>query len=816
MASRSATEDWAWWPQERQAVKIVSQRDLWGQTVCEVLLSATGRVLPVARDSLASLATRTWTPDEVQWRVAAARALHIAASGQHYVLGFAAIDSLPHQLATLNRAMNMRPVRLLLADEVGLGKTIEAGLIWSELKARDLVRRVLVVAPKGVQLQWVAEMQNRFGETLVRVGPEGMPLDAGVDPWKAFDQVICSIDAVKPLRQRAGWSPEKVTEYNERRYQALADAGWDLVIFDEAHHVAGSTEDVSRHRLARRLSEVSPHVLLLSATPHSGKTEAFRRLLSLLDSSFLHGRELTKDEIAPLVTRAEKRTVVDSTGQPLFQPRVTSLEVIPYGDRRAERALYDAVTDYVRHGYNRALRERRPAIGFLVLLMQRLVSSSTAAIRSALERRLAAVIEVGSQLRLFTEKADEWMELTGEEQLSAVIEAEGEAWRDERAEVELLIDLARRSIADGADAKASWLLDLFRRVQRQEGNPSVKVVVFTEFIATQKMLLDLFERAAIPAVSINGGMGLEERSLAQDAFHTSAQVLVSTDAGGEGINLQFAHVVINYDLPWNPMRIEQRIGRVDRIGQDKPVAAYNFVLENSIDRRVMEVLEEKLRRIFQELGADKWGDVLAGAGSEVEDLYAEAILNPENLDEQASSLVDSVRADAAAAKGLQELLTGLGSQSPEENRLSELPAVLHIAHQAYERWISTRVEDRLGALRHLPEMAPGEPVPRIMGAQPGWWALWEVRVDESMEERDCFALFLADTDAVRPDIAQLVWDMLISGSSMETGDAPEPAMWDRLQSMGEDYAYVGFEAIKAKGKGIVPWVGLRLLVRVTT
>jgi superfamily II DNA or RNA helicase len=197
------------------------------------------------------------------------------------------VELLPHQLSTLERAMSQTPIRLAICDEVGLGKTITAGAIFSELKARGDVHRTLIVAPKGVQLQWVAEMADRFSEEFVRVGPEGLPVEAGFDPWSSFAQIVCSVDAVKPIRIRTGWDPERVAEHNRRRFRALVEAGWDLVIIDEAHHVAGSSEEVARHLLARELAAVSPNCLLLSATPHSGKSEGFRRFLGLVDQDFL-------------------------------------------------------------------------------------------------------------------------------------------------------------------------------------------------------------------------------------------------------------------------------------------------------------------------------------------------------------------------------------------------------------------------------------------------------------------------------------------------------------------------------------------------
>jgi len=682
---------------------------------------------------------------------------------------------------------------------VGLGKTIEAGLVIAELKARGIVQRVLVVAPKGVQLQWVAEMADRFEEEFVLVGTGGIPLDVGINPWGAFNQIVCSLDAVKPIRGRTGWTPERVAEHNSRRIQAIVEAGWDLVVIDEAHHVAGSSEEVARHQLGRRLADASPRLLLLTATPHSGKSDAFARLLGLLDEGFLHGRPIERSVVSPLVVRTEKRHATDSAGRALFRPRTTTLATVSYGERAVERSLYEAVTDYVRHGYRRARAERRPAVGFLVLLMQRLVSSSTAAILAALERRLVAVTVEGQQLRLFSDRVSEWGDLTGEEQLAALADAQGAAWGDERAEVELLVDLSRKSMAAGIDTKARYLLDLLGEIARAEGDPTTKAVVFTEFVPTQEMLLDVLDGAGISAVAINGSMSIAERRDAQEEFQRNARVLVSTDAGGEGVNLQFAHVVINYDLPWSPTRIEQRIGRVDRIGQTCDVVAHNLVLESSIDARVLDVLQTKLAVILAELGVDKTTDVLASVEARVDDLYATAILEPENLPRAADEMADGARADVGESEPLREALgpsvAPVGASRPSSLR----------------RWIDI-ADDARGRLREcgrrvdgtIPQVVPGEPIPVLAGTTSGWWTMWEVRTGT---EHAAVALFVTDAGAVRPDIAERMWTALTQTREPgPTRPLPEDE-YERLRVLAADHTY-------RDPQGAIPSLTLRLAARV--
>lgn len=629
--------DWVWWPAGTETVRVLGTEDMWGQDVVDVLSPATGRVLRLTPADVTALAGRPVSNDEQRWRACATRALALVAQGEPLAPRSGNVQLLPHQLATLRRAMVLDPVRLAICDEVGLGKTITAGAIISEMRARGRAHRVLVVAPKGVQLQWVAEMAERFGEEFVRIGPEGLPVDSGVDPWRAFDRVVASLDAVKPVRARAGWTSEQVREFNALRFRAVIDAGWDLVVIDEAHHVAGSSDDVARHTLARGIAQTVSHLLLLSATPHSGKSENFRRFLGLVDDAFLQGRKVERTAVSAIVARTDKRSAVDNAGNPLFRNRTTTLETVPYGDRVEHRALYEAVSDYVRTGYGHAIRTGQTATGFLLLLMQRLVASSTQAVLAALERRLAA-LETAPDAAEAQDAFDGWDELSGDEQLDAIDRNRRAAWSGEIAELRALVAQARRTRAANLDPKAVHLLALLRRLEAEEGTSDLKAVIFTEFRPTQEMFVNLFNDAGSSAVAINGSMGLAERAVAQTSFRDHARVLVSTDAGGEGINLQFAHVVINADLPWAPTKIEQRIGRVDRIGQAHDVKAFNLVLEDSVDARVLGVLEQKLRTILAELGVDKRGDVLESTTRRADNVYATAILDPSSVNAAADKL----------------------------------------------------------------------------------------------------------------------------------------------------------------------------------
>ena len=803
---------WAWLPAAGEPVDVLSRFELWGHRMAEVVVPSSQRRLRVRAEEVTGLETRRWSEAEVVWRAAATRALELAADGGMLVAARAGVSLFPHQVTTLRRALEMDRVRLAICDEVGLGKTITAGAIFAEMKARGRAQRVVVVAPKGVQLQWVAEMAGRFGEDFARVGPEGIPVDSGVNPWRAFDRVICPLDAVKPLRRRAGWSPEQVEAHNAARFRALVDAGWDMVIIDEAHHVAGSNDDVARYRLAAELTAVAPHVLLLSATPHSGKSDGFRRFLGLLDDGFVHGRPVQRATVAPHVARTEKRRAVDHTGRALFRPRETSLRVAPYADRGAERELYEAVTEYVRSGWDAATRQGRRSAGFLVLLMQRLVASSTAAILAALEKRSAALGEPGAQLTLFADRYEDWAELTGEEQYQALVDARGPAWETERAELSGLLRLARDAAAAGADAKVRAFFALLGELRRSEQDPEVKILVFTEFIRTQEMLLELLEEAGVTAVAINGSMSLSERALAQDAFGDRAQILVSTDAGGEGINLQFAHVVVNWDLPWSPSRLEQRIGRVDRIGQVNTVRAFNLVCEHSVEARVLDVLNAKLEVILAELGADKRGDVLESAARRADGLWTAAILDPEHFDIEADDFEQATRTEATEAARFGDLVDHAVPVAPTSgpDRLSEFIELAVAARKALDR----PVEDPLDALTSLPEMAPGEPCPVICipEAESGWLSIWEVTPDGP--SRAAVAVFQPDVGLVRPDLAVTAWDRCCRGVPLVDHQTPDTATWARIIDQGVDHAYQAVASLAGDTGLTLPGACLRLLVRV--
>jgi hypothetical protein len=578
---------------------------------------------------------------------------------------------------------------------------------------------------------------------------------------------------------------------------------------------------VARYQLARALTDAVPFVLLLSATPHSGKTEAFRRLLSLLDAQvFPPPASIERERVAPYVIRTPRREAVTADGEPLFRPRRTRrLAIVWQPEQRAQQALYDAVSDYVRTGYNAARRARQPAIGFLLVLMQRLVSSSTRAIREALERRLAVLTSDTTLVDALSADVallpDDWADLDSEQRLRALV-PRVQAVRGERQEVETLLTLARRCEATGPDARVAALLDQIYRIQQETNNPACKLLVFTEFTATQAMLQQFLQTRGFPVVTLNGRMSRDEREAAQQAFAGAAQVLISTDAGGEGLNLQFCHIVINYDLPWNPMRLEQRIGRVDRIGQTQPVQAINLVLADSVEGRVQEVLTQKLATILDEFGVDKTADVLDSAERDqaVEQLYLEALSNPAALDQQVDTFLDHVRWQAARVQEAtaiyqvpdpdEQTATRQLAQQMETHPLPVWLACLTLAavqaeggtvrprlggydltwadgtswaHVTFDRQYAdasgarllTLEEPRLRALlEHPRRVVPGQTLPTLYVAGlpdgvRGIWSLWAItaRDGTGRQHHSLLPLFRHDDARWLDPTARWLWDALL-------------------------------------------------------
>ena len=823
--------DWCWHEHHAAPCRIVEREEIWGETVFRIWLPGKDAVIRARARDLAAIDSVQPTVEHILHAAAAAKLLDALQDNLLLAPIQSSVVPLPHQLYALNRAMSRDRIRYLLADEVGLGKTIEAGLILRELKLRGMAKRILVVAPKGLVRQWQAEMRLHFGEHFQFIEPGELSAfrqwrNEEENLWRLHDQVICSLDSVKPLERRRGWSLEQLSTYNRERFEDLISASWDLVIIDEAHRMGGSTDQVARYKLGAALAEAAPYLLLLSATPHQGKTDQFHRLMQLIDrDSFPNESSVTSERVHPFVVRTEKRLAIDAEGKPLFKPRMTRLHPVAWRDRHAaQKELYEAVTDYVRHGYNQALAAKQRHIGFLMILMQRLVTSSTAAIRATLEKRQALLDQPQLQPSLFDPAdVDEWAELDGQTQVDLAVQTKG--WQMEKAEVDTLLELARSTEAQGTDAKAEALLELIYKLQQEENDPELKVLVFTEFVATQAMLSEFLNGRGFSVGTLNGTMDLEARARAQQAFSRDVRILVSTDAGGEGLNLQFCHVIFNFDMPWNPMRVEQRIGRVDRIGQPHVVRAINFVLEDTVEHRVREVLEAKLAVIAEEFGVDKASDVMDSVEAEAlfDELFVRGLQNPDAIDAECDAVVSQIRTTITESRANSELLaesheldanearkwrnhpaqfwleraitTGLPAKGGEAKKDgdawrvrwidgSESAKVCFDARTAADHtdieWVTLEDPRARSLISELPRCVAGQPLPMVMIAGlpetvRGVWSLWEISLSaDEFSRRRFLSVFVNDEGRTFLPTAKRIWDLLLTEQIMMVGLAATP------------------------------------------
>lgn len=511
------------------------------------------------------------------------------------------VDPLPHQIDLVHRIMTSDHTNWLIADDVGLGKTIEVGLLLAAMKRRRQARRVLVVCPAGVVRQWQDEMRYKFGEDFRIYGLDfniGQPTH-----WVSFDKVIVSIDRAK----------------SDFHSAIFGDSGfWDVIVFDEAHHLS-KIEGASvtrRYRLAERLQLLTDSFLFLSGTPHQGKTDQFVNLLLLLRpdlKSRLSGMFGDPSVVAEVVLRNRKSQVTDAAGNFLFRGQDTNLVEVPLSDQA--RDFDRELRRYIRHGYaaSAAGGVTGRAVGFVMTTYRKLASSSIAAIERALERRRARLAGEmsGSSSRMTRDRFEEIQDAF----------EEGEDGTDDLAdlsdEVSILgagVDpffanemqmLDELCMAAGIVKSDDWKLDEFltKIVDPVQGK-GLKLLVFTEYRATQDYLVDALEQRypGSGVRSINGSMSLDEKRLHIDAFNDWAQFMVSTEAGGEGINLHYScYMLVNYDLPWNPRRLVQRAGRLYRYGQTERVVVFNLVAQDGFDNKALGMLLNRVSTIAHDM-----------------------------------------------------------------------------------------------------------------------------------------------------------------------------------------------------------------------
>lgn len=719
--------------------------------------------------------------------------------------------------------METNNIRYILADEVGLGKTIEAGMIIRELKSRGLVSRILVVCPTGLVTQWANEMQEKFHEKFQVILPSDYDtirrLTNSDDVYGQFDQVISPMDSIKPIEKHAGWSEEKVEKYNEERIYSIINSGWDLIIIDEAHRVAGSSGEVARYKLGNLLAQASPYLLLLSATPHNGKTEPFLRLIRLLDAdAFPNAKSIVREQVAPFLIRTEKREAIDNNGNLLFKNRITHLVTISWDERNnLQRELYEMVSSYVAKTYNKALRNRKKnmCLIFLLIIMQRMVTSSTAAIRQSLERRLNVLLEQRTCVGNLRE--EDLDELNIEDGVEDALEAISLDMELEIEELKQIISLAKQAQFQNQDAKVEPLLNEIDAILSE--NRTQKVIIFTEFVATQTYLQELLVNRGYTVTILNGGMSIDERNAAMQEFKTSTSIFISTDAGGEGLNLQFANIIINYDLPWNPMKIEQRCGRVDRIGQQRDVHIYNFIVGETVENRVREVLEEKLSVILKEMGVDKYSDVLDSEVAECDftDVYMRSIGHTSQVEKNLYPVEEEMKQQLTNAQKYKDVIR-------EEKDLTKLvgtesnfdvDSALRTMLTYYECWQGhdPRLIDRISIAdeeitQHLKTELVQDRTAPLMSIQidnfpneDGYFMLWELSISEKESEKRILPIFVNSAMILRPMAGKRIMDVFLDGNSkLRVSSAPnvDAEIYSKLEKSCMDFAYDTFVELKEK------------------
>lgn len=610
------------------------------------------------------------------------------------------VEPLPHQITAVYETMLPRqPLRFLLADDPGAGKTIMAGLLIKELIARGDLKRCLIVCPGSLAEQWQDELYRRFDLPFEILTNDKLEAARTGNWFAENDLVIARLD--------------KLARDEDAQAKLLApDAAWDLIVCDEAHKLSatffgGEVKYTKRYRLAQRLSEVTRHFLLMTATPHNGKEEDFQLFMALLDGDRFEGRfrdGVHAADVSDLMRRMVKEKLLRFDGRPLFPERVAN--TVPYRLSDAEAELYKAVSDYVRAEFNRAealMNDKRAGtVGFALTMLQRRLASSPEAIYQSLRRRRERLEARAREMELMGRTAPQPRPVAFDadelDDLEDATEAELEAAEAEvldqataaQTVAELRLEIARLTELEGMaqairrsgeDRKwrelASLIGEIFtpasiKNIVAEERVPfeaapqpkpstSQKLVLFTEHRDTlnylQRRIATLLG-AEEAVVTIHGGMGRDDRLKTQEAFRhdPNVKVLLATDAAGEGINLQRAHLMVNYDLPWNPNRLEQRFGRIHRIGQTEVCHLWNLVADETREGDVYRRLLEKLEHAKAAMGGQVF-DVLGKLqfdGRPLRDLLIEAIRYGERPEIRAR--LDQAVTDAFDPGQLQDLL----------------------------------------------------------------------------------------------------------------------------------------------------------------
>ncbi len=619
---------------------------------------------------------------------------------------------LAHQVESTHRIVNSLRQRFLIADEVGLGKTIEAGLVIKEMVYRHSYSRILIVCPASLMFQWQNEMESKFNERFIimdrRVLSRAAKSTGGKgNPWNVHSKVICSLDFIK----------------NKNFIEDVGRCSWDAVIFDEAHRLR---RDVNTSTLAYTMAETiavkTRSLLLLSATPFRGKLEELFFLIALIDRNILgpfqsfyneyclEGADLSglKRKLDQVVIRRTKNEVGGFTKR---FARTIRFDLYP-----DERALYDETTRYVAEEFNRALQSENRAVGFIMTVFQKLLDSSSYALFIALKKRserLKGLLERATsameQYVTFTDSAFDGDEISdidefpGEESLT--VKKTVDELKAEIATLQRLVFLASKI---ELNKKGEKLTGLIRDLKRKGHK---KFLIFTQFRTTQDYLNEILSGFSV--VLFNGSMNRDQKEEAILKFRESAEILIATEAGGEGRNMQFCDVLINYDLPWSPLKIEQRIGRIHRFGQPNDVHIYNFSTRGTVAERVLEVLTDKLRVFEESIGTP---DIMLG---QIED---EVNLN---------TLFMELAAGRKKKKDIDEELTGRIENARQSfEKLTELTVAGKMDFN-YDEYYRVTLKERSFTNRRIEKfinifMAEDTPMKRLISPKSGKSGLYRV------------------------------------------------------------------------------------------
>lgn len=544
----------------------------------------------------------------------------------YFTLSIARVDPLPHQLeAVYDYFMKLPRIRFLLADDPGAGKTIMAGLLIKELKIRGLIQRVLIVAPANLTFQWERELKDKFREQFKIINSSILRTDYGINPWQENHQVITSVSWVSRI---------------EDAKESLLRSHWDLIIVDEAHKMSAysSEKKTLAYQLGENLSSLTDHYLLMTATPHKGDPENFRLFLELLDRD-VYGdlaslNEAIQRREAPFYLRRVKEALVTfpepETGivKTLFTKR--NVQTIDFQIDDEEWDFYDTLTRYVEDQSIKAAADdsaRGRAIGFTMAMLQRRFASSIYAVRRSLERmkekreKILADPDGYRQDQINSRLPDDFDELPEDEQQEiiakledVVASADPVALREDILQLDRLIRQAKQLEAREVESKLLKLKEVLTS-NRVFDDPKMKLLIFTEHKDTLDYLTGKLQDWGLSLTQIHGGMKIGDRDMpgsrinAERLFKEERQMLVATEAAGEGINLQFCWFMINYDIPWNPVRLEQRMGRIHRYGQEKDCLIFNFVATNTREGRVFQKLFERIRQIEEDLDPGRTGKI---------------------------------------------------------------------------------------------------------------------------------------------------------------------------------------------------------------